>query len=85
MNPDFGVHMTPGAVPVRLGIILAPSGSNACLRLICAILRPFEINFLWISSQISGLSLRGVSKAAAIVSIVISSGVGPRPPVVISI
>ena len=79
-----GVQIMPGAVPVGFGNTAAPSGKNACLRLLGEQKRPRAPMRAWMSIQISGCSTRGVSKAAAIVSVVRSSGVGPRPPVVIN-
>ena len=84
VKPGTGVQIIPGAVPVGLGNTSAPWGRKACLRLLAEHTRPRAPRRAWMSRQISECSTSGVSKAAAMASVVRSSGVGPRPPVVIS-
>ena len=79
-----GVQIIPGAVPVGLASTAAPSGRKAWRRLLGATTRPRASMRARIPSQMAGCSTRGAPKAAAIASVVRSSGVGPRPPVVIS-
>ena len=81
---DVGHGRFPGAVPVGLGNTVAPRGSNACLRVLGDGSLPRLRALIVMSAHTSGRSSKGTSKAAAIASVVRSSGVGPNPPVVIS-
>ena len=84
VKPGCGVQMIPGAVPVGLGNTSAPCGNSACLRLLTPKLRPRARSLASRSASTSGRSSKGTPKQAAKVSVVRSSGVGPKPPVQIS-
>ena len=72
----------PGAVPSALGMIVAPSGKRACLRLFSGMTRPMAANIWRMRSATACIEDAAARPAtAAIVSVVRSSAVGPRPPV----
>ena len=79
-----GDQIMPGAVPRGLLSTVAPAGSSACLQLLAAIGLPRALSFALMSASTSLRSSRGALKAAARVSVVRSSGVGPKPPVQIN-
>ena len=66
-------------------IIKASLGKQDCFfKLKFSVYDFLLMSFFFLSSQMFSLARRGLSKAFAIDSVVKSSGVGPRPPVVIS-
>ncbi len=81
--PDSVRKPQPGAVPTSLGKTVQPSGSMACFFCVSPSSRP------WKYRSICSMLLRSITsffpEAAATVSFVRSSPVGPRPPVVIKI
>ena len=81
---SVGDQIIPGAVPVGLGSNVAPTGRRACRRVSGLGSLPRLRDLAVMSAQTSARSSRGVAKAAAIASVVRSSGVGPKPPVVIN-
>ena len=75
----------PGAVPLGLLIIWASFGKKHCfLKLDLLKFEPEIESFVLIWSHKYFLSDRETLKVLAIASVVKSSGVGPRPPVVIN-
>ena len=75
-----------GAVPSLLGITSHVSGTDACAMLMSSMSRPLELNILWmISSCLSSVLYCVVLLRQASAGFVMSSFVGPRPPVTITI
>ena len=71
-----------GAVPSLLGITVHVSGTSACARLISRASRPLALRILWMISSCSGfLFQHSASESIARAFLVMSSFVGPRPPV----
>ena len=85
VNPSIGFHIMPGAVPLGLLIIWASFGKKHCFfKLDLLKVEPEIESFFFIWSHKYCLSERVALKDLAIASVVKSSGVGPRPPVVIN-
>ena len=71
----------PGAVPTGLGRMSAPSGKSACLELLADRARPNFSRRRRMSSRLTSSRARRTPSAPATASVVMSSVVGPRPPV----
>ncbi|MPM73593.1 hypothetical protein SDC9_120575 [bioreactor metagenome] len=79
----FSSIIIPGAVPLSLYMIIAPSGIIACFILFSVMSRPnLEKNFFILFNALSSRYIF-LSKYSAPISFVRSSPVGPNPPVVI--
>ena len=81
--PSFSMTQ-PGAVPHSLSKISHPSGSIACFTLFSVISRPSFSKNTWIFSKDAVSSTRLTPSTRQMPSQVMSSTVGPRPPVVMT-
>ena len=70
----------PQAVPFLLSIIIAPSGSIACLILVLGMTRPRALCQLSSLSSHCSFKTCLTPQALAAASVVLSSEVGPKPP-----
>src|SRR5260221_2070137 len=75
---------SPGAVPRGLGSTVAPSGTSACVRFTAGIARPRRRNRSSSARSTVSSSCSALPNTAATSRFVMSSRVGPRPPVVIT-
>jgi len=73
---------SPGAVPRGLGRMVAPSGTSAWVRLTAGIGRPNRWNRAAIPASSPSSSTSRLPNSSATTVFVMSSRVGPRPPVV---
>ena len=83
VKPLIGSHIIPGAVPLGLLIICAFFGKKHCFFKLEFRFVLESASFFLISSHKYSRSESSALKDLAIASVVKSSGVGPKPPVVI--
>ncbi len=76
MVPSSASTMKPGAVPTGFSISVAPSGINACCRLLSVISVPKRAKRAQESFQGEPFIANGRRAAAAIACLVMSSAVG---------
>ena len=79
-RPASSSNQAPGAVPWALGILWPRVGTMACLRLLGVGWRPVRAKNAVILAHSSASKCSVSPKAAATVSLVRSSSVGPSPP-----
>jgi hypothetical protein len=72
----------PGAVPLGFLTITAPSGNIACFMLLEVISLPILLKKASISARQRASDTKGFSNISETASLVMSSWVGPSPPVV---
>ena len=81
-RPRASSSHSPGAVPRGLGSTVAPSGTSAWMRLTAGIGRPSRLNRASMPASNSSSSSSRLPNSSATTVLVMSSRVGPRPPVV---
>ncbi len=81
-RPRPSSSQSPGAVPRGLGSTLAPSGTSAWVRLTAGMGRPSRLNRASMLASNPWSSTSRLPNSSATTPLVMSSRVGPRPPVV---
>src|SRR4029453_1480618 len=82
VSPGAPSSQRPGAVPHRFGSTVAPRGTCACVRLLSTGFRKSRANRSSKACHTSSSNSSDAPYSSAIVTLVMSSRVGPRPPVV---
>ena len=83
-SPGAPSIQRPGAVPQRLRSTVAPRGTSAWLRLLSTGTRPIRANRSTRAAHTRSSKSSGAPNSSATARLLMSSRVGPSPPVVIT-